>query len=197
MGKTQLAERSLRNSLRLNPQFTEGVYSLVGFFSEQGKFDSAFLVLESISGVETETKNIKRLKSSLYLEKGELDSASMILNHLKLDPEFRLEAYLDLGQIKYQTYQFDSALYFSGKVQQMDSLNMDGLVLAARSYDRKRFFQKALEEYERAIEIDSTNQLVREELNKLKRKVAYLRKLEKERSEVPEVVPLKRKEISN
>ncbi|MDN4164080.1 tetratricopeptide repeat protein [Cytophagales bacterium LB-30] len=98
-----------------------------------------------------------------------------------------------LTQLHWAEKNYDSTLYYSALLVQEDDSSTNSLLMHAQLLDKRWQYQKASAVYAKIIEKDSTHEIARQEWDILKRKIAYLRKLEEERrpEPLPEIEPLK------
>jgi len=196
-GKQVEANSVLLQVLDINPEFYPAMYDLVEYSIANQDIDAAYFYINKLKNIPGQGDKADLTYSRLLYSQGKYDSAALMINRLSGNPLYRTRVYQLLGNIKFSTYQYDSSIYFARRLLELDSLNRNAFLLNARAFERKRFYQKSRENYEKLLAMDSTDQLVREELAKLDRKVAYLRKLEQERSQRPQLIPLKPRDIKN
>ena len=85
--------------------------------------------------------------------------------------------YLTLGEAHRRGRQWDSVQYYADEVLQVDSTAKDAWRLLARMADTRYRYTAAVGFYNQILSIDSADQIAREELAIVQRKVAYLRRL--------------------
>lgn len=129
-------------------------------------------------------KDLKLAKHSLYqwLKKDTLNQTPLQL----------------LADTYFQESKWDSALYFNQKIIAASDSSLNAMLMNARLWDKKWNYAKAQVSYEFVVTQDSTNNLAKDELATLKRKIAYLRKLKEERAKplpLLEPIRIERKEL--
>ena len=80
---------------------------------------------------------------------------------------------------------YDSAIHYSTKILNRDSLNIRALEAKAVSFDSKGYFASASMYYNQMLAIDSLNKEAIEGVRKVNGKIAYLRKLRERREAIP------------
>ncbi len=95
------------------------------------------------------------------------------------------EALLLLSEHYFETRKYDSVIYFNNLfANQYDSIN-PAFINIARAYDQKGWWTRALMYYDLVLQTDSTNQQALQETQKVKGKIAYLRRLKEEQEKTP------------
>ena len=197
IGEKEESRKMLLKALAIDPGYSPALVDLTEMALEEDNLDLVNELISSLRKLDGLKPDADYLEAQLLVAGNDLDSASTILHELKNESTYRSRSMQMLGEIKLQRREYDSALYFARRLLELDSTYRAAYLINARSYDRKRFYQKSRENYQILLDMDSTDQLVQDELAKLDRKVAYLRKLEKERQERPQLIPLKPREITN
>lgn len=104
-------------------------------------------------------------------------------------------ALFSLSDYYYESGKYDSVIYFNNYfANNYDSLNTS-FIYIARSYDKKGWWTRALMYYDLVLQTDSTNQQALLETQKVKGKIAYLRKLKEEKERAPVNIILPKKKI--
>ncbi len=99
------------------------------------------------------------------------DSAKAHIFLIANQPEIELRKIKSLADINFQQKNYDSSIYY---LKDYEVVSPELLYLQARAYDRLWDFEKSEEAYLKIIEIDSTDVIAVDELDKLRRKVRYL-----------------------
>ncbi len=177
---TLAAERELLKSLEMGASRHDIYETLVDMYMNAGNYKKARLYMEK--NVETQDVNDRmRFQQAQILHRtGNPDSAALIMYSIKnSDNVNRFAVSRELMELYFDKKVYDSALYYSQQTQQYRSGDKYARLLAARIYDRRRDFQQALDKYEEIVAMDSLQQedihkIAVEELDYLRRKVAYL-----------------------
>ena len=102
-----------------------------------------------------------------------------------MEDSTRFDSGVLLADLYRKMFAYDSALKISNLILETDSMNLDALLVRARTYDQRGFFTSAIHNYEQVLAIDSLHQDARVEWEKVKRKRAYLQKLKEEQEAIP------------
>jgi len=202
IGDTADALNSFTKAVSINANLKPANEKLVEIYLAKNDLQKAGDIINRYlnSNIGDETMLLKkgRLLSSMEA----YDSAKQIYHHLlALDSNNYLLNY-ELSSLHYVTNKFDSSGYYSQKALQLDSTQVEAKLLLARSLDKNRDYQQAIDIYENIVRGDSTNNLAASELDNLKRKVAYLWQLEQQRKQRDSVLnnlppTLEKKNIDN
>ncbi len=79
----------------------------------------------------------------------------------------------------------DSLLFYSNSILEIDSMNVEALLTKGDAFDVKGYFSSSKKYYEQVITIDSLNEEAIEGVQKVDRKIAYLRKLKERKESLP------------
>ncbi len=88
---------------------------------------------------------------------------------------------LALGNYYYGRRLYDSANFFADKLLNADRKNLEAKLIQARVADKRRNYSQSIATYEDILAQDSTFQIAIDELDFLRRKVAYLRRIEQQK----------------
>jgi tetratricopeptide (TPR) repeat protein len=117
---------------------------------------------------------------------------------MSLEPG-RTRSYNGLANSFYAQGKYDSALFYAGQALEMDSTVVYSHLIKARALAKRYYYKDAVQEYEHILSMDSTYTIAGDELEKLDRKIAYLRSLKKyneSREELKMIKPLKPKALN-
>mgnify|MGYP000123808442 CR=1 FL=1 len=113
--------------------------------------------------------------SEYMIRTNDLDSAKNLAFHVN-NPNFEREKVTKLVRINFNQRNYDSVLFYLSDYK-LESPEL--LLLEARTYDRMNQYQNAENSYLEILKSDSTHIIARQELEKLQRKVRYLRDLKR------------------
>jgi len=102
----------------------------------------------------------------------------------QMDNSMRGELYISKSYLA--NFRYDSALYFVSDVLKNDSSNIEAWLLMARAYDKSYKYSASRAAYIKLLQYDPKNNIAIEELEKLNRKIAYLRNLKEKEEEKEE-----------
>ena len=197
-GKAQAAEKNLLKSLTLGAEPTEAYGVLVDMYMEANNYQNARRYMDKILAASPAGNSIKFQQARILRMTGATDSAKVLLYQLKQDSTMEATLVLrELQDLHYQANYFDSALYYAQQVLAHQPHEKESMLAAARVYDRKRRYQQAIRQYEQIMALDSlqqenVHQEAVAELDKLRRKVAYLwrQKQQEEFEQLKQITPL-------
>jgi len=90
-----------------------------------------------------------------------------------------LSCYLNLAVSYLNIFEYKEALRFSNKAVELDANNTKGLFRRGKSYFHLNELEKAMEDFTKAISLDSSDLQVRQELTKVKEQLKNTKEKEK------------------
>ncbi|MCZ6521214.1 MAG: tetratricopeptide repeat protein [Bacteroidetes bacterium] len=194
IGDTLEGEKYIRQSLD-QQESRRAFNAMVDIYSYRKQFDSAFYFLNRNLSQDPQNPALLYKRAILLKETGDLDSAEASFKALvdSYDPKYQL--YNQISFIKYTNNQWDSADYYAIKTLSVNNEDMEALLILARTQNRRGNYSQSIVNYTTLLEVDSTVLMAQEELEKLKRKVAYLRDLQKQMLERPKIEILVPKKV--
>ncbi len=166
--------------------------NLMRLFIAGHNFEKAHAYLDSMENPDDESLLLQ--KAQVLRQVGKPDSAKNILYTIMADQKLLQEignvsVYNELKDYYFEnTNVYDSSLHYAQKILDAKAGDQNALLTMARIYDKRRDYSRAINQYEELLEQDSTRQpklynLAGQELDQLKRKVAYLQKRKQEERE--------------
>lgn len=195
-----VAQRSMADTVAALESYEKAVYCKdVGFstvieyldylvaLDQVDQFFSKYSALPPHLKSRAETKLIL---TNVYVNEGKLDSAQVVLHSID-ELDALGEKYLILAKVHLDQREYDSARYYAELSNRQDN-TVESKLLLARVNDITQNYQAAEDIYQEILEADSTQAIAREELEKLRRKIRYLRelKMREQRRREREFVPL-------
>ncbi|UXP31972.1 hypothetical protein N6H18_16630 [Reichenbachiella agarivorans] len=129
------------------------------------------------------SKRVKYIKIKIYRTQQMDVEANVLLEELLSGGD--LTSGGELVAFFEERNQWDSALYYSDQMLEVDSMYIPALMAKAEIYDHKRYYPSAISYYESILAIDSLNQEALEGVRKVNGKIAYLRKIKERREALP------------
>ena len=194
---TVAAEQSLLKSLSLGGDAVEVYGVLVEFYMNTGNYERAKLYMEKILSQPKNAQDSRMLlqQARILRQTGFEDSARVVLYHLK-NKKKSVPVLRELQELHFQNRYYDSAAYYAEQILSIQNNNKQAMLSLARIQDRRRNYSRAIKQYEAILELDSLqqqsiHQLAKQELDDLRRKVAYLwrKKQEEEFQRMKQGVP--------
>jgi len=177
---TLAAEQELLTSLKMGAS-QDAVYEvLVDMYMSNENFQKARFYMEKNIGMQEVNDRMRFQQAQILRRTGNADSAAVIMYRIKDSGNVnRFAVSRELMELYYEKNWYDSALHYAWQTQQYRSNDKLAKLTEARIYNRRRKYQQALNKYEEILAMDSLQQedihkLAGEELDYLKRKVAYL-----------------------
>lgn len=134
-----------------------------------------------------------------YRVRGKVDTSYYLYRQLMSLEPGRVRSYNGLANSFYAQGKYDSALLYAGQALAMDSTAIYSHLIKARALVKRYHYKDAFQEYEHILVMDSTYTIARDELEKLNKKIAYLRSLKKykeSQEELNMIKPLKPKTLN-
>lgn len=201
---TNSAINSFKKAIAINPNLTLANEKLADIYIAQDDLNSAGQIINAYLDRSTnESSRVMLLKKGRILSSlAEYDSAKQVYFNLLAQDSTNYIVHYELSNLYYASNRYDSSAYYSRKAANLDTTQVDAKLLLARSLDKSRSYQEAINIYENIVSKDSTNNLATSELDNLKRKVAYLWQLEQQRKKRDSVLnnlppTIEKKKIDN
>jgi len=155
---------------------TEPFLQLSDIYRKKGKLEKSLTYLNSFSA---EDNAVALQKGRLLVELELYDSAKIIYKDLISQDSSISYLHFELSSIYYAQTNYDSASLYADKAYKLNTEKLEALLVSARSLDNLRKYDSAISVYEFILSRDSTLEVASNELDILKRKVAYLWRLER------------------
>lgn len=182
-GDTTEALSNMNRALE-DPETAPQFYSeMAELYKLTRQYDKALLLLDKQQQSMPESKGPAFRKAALLTEMDRTDEALAILRRLVREDTTFVQGYYQLGLTKYTGSRYDSALYFADRALQLDADNKEAMLLKGRIYDKRGKFYSARNEFQKILELDPEYKLAEEELRKVQRKIAYLRRLKEQKQQ--------------
>ena len=153
----------------------------------KGEYDKAFEFLERNLLSNPRDRVLLKEKGKLLMETAQYDSA-LVIYHILIDQDTTdYVPFYESALVHYQIRRYDSTLYYTDQSLLLYKQHLPSMLTQARVYDRRRYYGTAIKKYQEIIAIDSTYLPAVDELAKLKGKIAYLQKIQKDREENAQV----------
>jgi tetratricopeptide (TPR) repeat protein len=199
---TVAAEQSLLKSLELGGDAVEVYGVLVDFYMNTGNYERAKSYMEKILSQPKNAQDSRLLlqQARILRQTGYEDSARVVLYQLK-NKKKSVPVLRELQELHLQNRYYDSATFYAEQVLAIQPNDKQTMLSLARIQDRRRNYSRAIKQYEAILELDSLqqrniHQLARQELDDLRRKVAYLwqkkqqEEFERMKQGVPSIEPI-------
>ncbi|MEM9671543.1 MAG: tetratricopeptide repeat protein [Bacteroidota bacterium] len=194
---TVAAEQSLLKSLELGGDAVEVYGVLVEFYMNTENYERAKSYMEKILSQPGNAQDSRLLlqQARILRQTGYEDSARVVLYQLK-NKKKSVPVFRELQELHLQNRYYDSATFYAEQVLAIQPNDKQTMLSLARIQDRRRNYSRAIKQYEAILELDSLqqqniHQLAKQELDDLRRKVAYLwrKKQEEEFQRMKQGVP--------
>ncbi len=178
---TSAAIQSFNKAITKSPNLKVANEKLADTYLALGNTSAAAAIVNRYLNQQPDDTEMMLKKGRLLTSLALYDSAKQFYSRLLNADSTDYMLHYELSNLYYLTNQFDSSSYFSERALMLDSTQVEAKLLLARSLDKSRDYQLAISIYENIVSQDSTNNLAVDELDNLKRKVAYLWQLEQQR----------------
>ncbi|MTI22715.1 hypothetical protein E1176_16910 [Fulvivirga sp. RKSG066] len=178
---TAQAIKFYKSALSINKSNRPVTLQLAGIYKYRNEMQLAGEVLNNYLSADSNDLEILLQKSRLLKDTEQYDSAAQLYRQILAKDSTNQIIYYELSNTYYINFGYDSAQYFASKALALDSNLLEAKMVRARVLDKRRRYQEAIGVYEGILSQDSTYNLARQELDKLKRKVAYLWQLEQQK----------------
>jgi tetratricopeptide (TPR) repeat protein len=161
------------------------------------KYPEALAYIDSSLLVAAGSELPLLLKKADILQKaGQNVAAKKMLNSYLKEDSVNFAVTYKLAEVHYNSYGYDSALYYLNKALLLEDKNKKAFLLMGRVYDRKRMYYSARDQFQNALLIDTSYQEAKQAMDALNRKLAYIyrmRKAEEENNSLPQAETVKPK----
>ena len=177
---TLAAERELLKSMQMGASQDDIYEALVDMYMKAQNYDKARLYMDKQLQAREADDRMRFQQAQILRRTGNPDSAAVIMYTIKNSGNVnRFAVNRELMELYFDKKVYDSTLFYAQQTQQYRSADKFSKLVEARVYDRRRKYQQALDKYEEIVAMDSLQQedihkLAQEELDYLRRKVAYL-----------------------
>ncbi len=183
---TVAAETLLMESIHLGASPAEVYGELISLYMNTGDFHKARKYMQKSLSVQNPDDQTLLLQAKIYRQTGNPDSARALLYRVADSPTLdKTEVYQELKDWYFQHRVYDSVIFYANRILEQEPNDKEPMLTLARVYDQRRSYQRAIQAYEQIISLDSMQQedihkIAHQELDQLKRKVAYLWKKQQE-----------------
>lgn len=177
---TAAAENDILRSLELG-ETPEGFNALIEISVYHKDYTKAFERLDKSLATDPQNADLLLRKADLLYATGRPEACKEVLFQLIRLDSMQIGYYNRLSTVYLDGYRYDSAIYYQNKTLQIDNKNKDALLTLARIYDRRGFYSSARDYFGQALELDTADAAVRDEIIKLNNKIAYIQRLKAER----------------
>ncbi|MEM6840862.1 MAG: tetratricopeptide repeat protein [Bacteroidota bacterium] len=197
LGDTLAAEKNLLKSLELGADAVAVYGVLVDFYMNTGDYKRAKSYLEKILQDPKNAQDSRLLlqQARILRKTGYEDSARVVLYRVKAKTNTPV-VLRELQNLHYQDRSYDSAAHYANQLLDVQSDDKQAMLTLARVQNRRYNYSRAIKQYEAILGLDSTQQyniyqIAVQELDDLRRKVAYLyrKKQEEEFQRMKQGVP--------
>jgi len=179
---TAAAESQLLKSLELGGQPDDIYEALVDMYMNAQNYQKARKYMDQNLAQQSGGISERLLfqQAQILRRVGNPDSAAAILYQIKDSKQVDYFAVnKELMNMYYEKNWYDSASFYAEQMLERRANDKEALLSQARIYDKRRKYQQAIQKYEEILEKDSLQQvelhkIAGEELDYLRRKVAYL-----------------------
>ena len=135
------------------------------------------------------------LRSAIYFRsENKMDTSNSLLReYLQFNPQSS-EAHAELAHNFLVIGQYDSTIFYSDRAISFDDRESQARLLKSMALDKQYKYAEAKSEIEALLERDSINTNALEELDKLNKKIAYLRemkRIDEQRKDIESLKPIK------
>jgi len=180
---TARAISNYEKAIKIKNSDVEPVMKLAAIFRERGELDKSYEYLKEYSVQNPTDNEVNLQKGRILVELEYYDSAKTIYNDLVAKDSTKSFLFFELSNILYAQEVYDSSSYYAQKAYLLNGERLNALLVHARSMDNLREYDSSISLYKIILEKDSTMDIASTELDILKRKVAYLWRLERLRQE--------------
>lgn len=193
---TASAEENYLKSIVVRPDYKSSYDELMQLYEITGQSQKAVAFVKKYTS-EWTNKDINTLmkEATIYRSTGNVDLSKAILKGILEKDSAYYHAYIELASISETENRIDSVEYYLKTAITVKEDFHEARLELARLFDKTRRYYSAMAEYQKILEFDPEHNLAAEELQKIKGKIAYLRKIEEEKQERPALVPLAPKKL--
>ncbi|MDN5203608.1 tetratricopeptide repeat protein [Fulvivirgaceae bacterium BMA10] len=179
-GDSIKAVESLKYSIDLDSTFEQSYDKLAQIYLLTHQYDSAHQFLDKAMALDGNDIDRIFTKGEIFKQEGKRDSALTAFRKILNIDSRHIASVFEISQLFLEKYRYDSANFYANRILDLSPGDRRAKLMEARILDKRGFYNGAMQKYQELIEQDSTFNLAFQELEKLKRKVAYLRKLKEE-----------------
>lgn len=151
----------------------------------------AISLIEKQLSLHANDSSLQIRRAKIYDRMGQRDTANYFLKELAT-----VDAYALLNSWYIEEQQWDSSIFYLNKLIQKQPENMDWILAKASSLESKGWVTPSLPYYERALAADTSNLELKKQVEKVRRKVAYLRRKRELEGLVPPEITRKTRTIN-
>lgn len=180
---TVQAVKDFNRSIELNEKANESILRLATIYIAKGQASNAQYYLTRV-GEKAHNLQVYRDSQIKYQGlKGNADSTLFYLQESIRNDSSNFQYYHKAANLYFETKDYDSVDHYASFIPKGNEYYIASQLIKARSFDRSRKFSEAIATYEQLVLLDSTNNLAEQELENVKRKVAYLWRLSNQQQE--------------
>ncbi|UII30760.1 tetratricopeptide repeat protein [Fulvivirga ulvae] len=201
LGDTAQAIDNFEKSIELDKSYIRPVVILADINIARNNNEKAFYFVNHLMELDPDNLDFMEKKGNLLQRSGQLDSAVQVFKHIASVRDDYMDLY-KLSNIYYLMGEYDSSRMMAEQAFIKNEEFLEARLVIARSLEKLRKYQDAIDVYELIVESDSTFNLAITELDNLKRKVAYLWRLEQQRTARDSAIknmppPVQKKELDD
>lgn len=182
---TLSALKFMETSLEYNRDDHELLYEISDIYEGKKDYTQAMQLIDRAIQEKPSMESLQIKKASIQLSSGAATEGKRTLKSTFHMNESHMESGYKLAKLYFDEGIYDSTILIANSLIGRDSIALEALLLKARSFNKKYFYNNAVQNYKMLLAIDSTNQEAREEMRKVNGKIAYLRKLKETRASMP------------
>ena len=177
---TAVSINSYESAIEANELLVKPYRALYAIY-EKSDLDKSEMYLDKYLTIDSSQADFLVLKGDILAKRGAYDSAIYLYEMANVGILPDKDVINKLAKYYYEMDSLKVAQKWLRRSLQLDSIsNRQAMLLMARSLDRARLYEESKEYYASLIQIDSTDVIANEELNKLNRKIAYLWRLKQQ-----------------
>lgn len=176
------AIKFLSSGMREGPGDVRLVSLLSSLYASRRDFQSLAQTVEDYQAKTSDSATFRHSLLQAYFQASFFRKGAALASRWPEESENGLFVY---GNLFLQTKMLDSANWYAVKILEEDSINIDGLLLKARYETGRGRNSEAYRLYTSILELDTTNQIARDERGLIMGKIAYLRKLREQQAAMP------------
>ena len=152
--KTEEAMNAVQYGRKLHPNSTSLLVKQARLYADTGKTKEAISIIDYIQTIDSADEDAALLKGEIYLRKGLVDEAMHIFKGMERNAgNDDACTFLNIAYALNDNGRYDDALYFLDKAYAIDKNNTDTLFEQAFSYEQKSEYDKAIETYNRILDL--------------------------------------------
>ena len=174
LNDTIQAVQDLNRSIELKNDNNQALISLAKVYNSRKQLSIAQHYLDLIDEAGKKSLSYLDIQADYQLLQNNLDSALFYVRRCLKNYPLNYDYYYRVADIHYYKNEYDSVEYYCRSIPNTSDQFASSLFLLARTYDKWGKYEKSMENYQQIIELDTGNNLAVQELEIVKRKVAYL-----------------------